>query len=972
MTSRGAAIFLSFILLFPALLTGQISQPGSPPSFSKHSIAREVPSEQMVQVDVRQLLTDDQLFDDMKDVPWRFGDNIAVDLHPENSGRWDLLPDGSRLWRLGISSAGAYTLNLTFDRYRLPAGAELYVYNADRSVVLGAFTDFNNQEDGYFATTLVPGDHVFIEYWEPARAAFPGELSIGTVTHAYRDPYKYAKDLGDSGWCNLNVACEEAQGWDSQINAVVLMVSGSNAFCTGTFVNNTSNDETPYLLSANHCYKDPSTVVVWFNWQSVTCENPSESPLYDAMSGAVDRAKNADSDVWLLEMNQSIPDSYRPFFAGWNRTMDTLLQGTFSGIHHPRGDIKKFSYALEGVAAADYLGEAGSGNTHWRIVWSGGTTTEAGSSGSALFDAERRLVGQLHGGYAACNNTEPDWYGRFGTSWDNGSDAATRLRDWLDPLGLNPMVWDGLRHNIVLDSSPPDLGQQTGSGTYDHGYELTINTTVPQGYIFQHWADNETVISSNTTHSFQVTADRHLTAVFQPEIYDIVVTASPGQAGTVSGGGSFEFDAQVTVQAKPQEGWAFKHWEESGTVVSSSNSYSFQVSGHRTLTAMFEPRIYDIMVSADPGQAGTVSGAGSYEYGTEVTVEAWPQEGWDFVHWEENGIVVSASSNFSFQVIDDRSLTALFQPEVYNVVVVADPDEAGTVSGGGVYEWGSEITLEAQAGEGWIFSHWSESGTEVWQQPAYNIVVTSARELVAHFVIQTFQITLEVEPAEGGTVSGAGTYEYNQTATLTAHPATGWQFRGWEEHGAIVSSGNPLEYEVKENRQLIARMEPDRMLTIGMQGEGTTDPVTGTHTFPWGSMVSLNAVPATGWLFSRWEVNGQTLDQTSIEVEMNEDVTAMVFFLDATSDGLVPFEQQVSVYPSPASEALNVRLTRADGLLNIVLLNLSGQQVRMLQQAVSTRSEYQVTLNLNGVPAGVYLLKIALDHQTVHKKIIIY
>lgn len=223
----------------------------------------------------------------------------------------------------------------------------------------------------------------------------------------------------------------------------MIIIDGNKA-CSGVLVNNTLFDATPYLLSANHCHGVASTVVVFFNWQSQTCENPASSPPYNTMSGAVTRARHATSDFWLLELNQPVPDSFLPFYAGWNRTLADSIGGYISGIHHPRADIKKFSYTMGGVQSSSYLGNPSSGASHWRIVWDGGTTTEPGSSGSAIFDAFGRVIGQLHGGYAACGNTLPDWYGRFGVSWNGAGTADTRLSDWLDPAERNSLSLGGL------------------------------------------------------------------------------------------------------------------------------------------------------------------------------------------------------------------------------------------------------------------------------------------------------------------------------------------------------------------------------------------------------------------------------------------------------------------------------------------------------------------------------------------------
>jgi hypothetical protein len=429
-------------------------------AFLHCSALQPVSYEIMPQINLNTLEMEDIVVDTIRDIPWRFGDNISVDIHPGNAGNWDRLTNGDQVWRVGIHSPGALSINLTFNRYRLPPGAELYIYSSDQSYLLGAFTDLNNQEDMYFATSVIPGESVIIEYYEPSGAAFPGELNLETVTHAYRSALDYAKRFGSSGACNINVACDVARGWQNERDAVVLMMVNSNSLCTGTLINNVLNDGRPLLLSANHCYRNPSTIVFWFNWQSDGCTNPAVAPAYTTMSGSVSRARSSVSDFWLLELNQAVPLSYNPYFAGWNRTMDTKITETVVSIHHPRGDIKKFSYAEDGAEATAYVLGSGSGTTHWRVTWSGGTTTEPASSGSSLFDSKGRIIGQLHGGYAACGNTQPDWYGRFGISWNAGQSSASRLKDWLDPFNTNVPYLYGYRP-AEKSVNPPEHFQAT-------------------------------------------------------------------------------------------------------------------------------------------------------------------------------------------------------------------------------------------------------------------------------------------------------------------------------------------------------------------------------------------------------------------------------------------------------------------------------------------------------------------------------
>ncbi|AXJ00983.1 Por secretion system C-terminal sorting domain-containing protein [Cyclonatronum proteinivorum] len=435
------AVVCSFLPLMAA--NAQVNEGGTPLSFKlEHKqTLQSVPEVSLVPHGLAQQRAEDAQLDFEPNTPFRFGYNIDTDLNPQNAGVWETMKDDYRVWRLAVKSAGARSLNLLFDDFEIPEGAQLFVYSKDRSTILGAFTARNNQDDRYFATTMIWADEVVIEYIEPVDAAFQGSMNLARVTHGYRD----LKDgsFGASGSCNLNVACEAAEGWEEQISSVARMVVNGNSWCTGQLINNTANDSTPYFLSANHCFTQPGQLVFMFNYESETCQNPATPPSHDAMSGAVSLVRHSPSDVWLLQLNQEVPEEYELFFSGWNRTMDETIDGYIFGVHHPRGDIKKFSYLFDGVTTSSYLGAPGSGSTHWRVgTWADGTTTEPGSSGSGLFDGEGRLIGQLHGGYAACGNELEDWYGKFGVSWTGGGTEATSLEPWLDPLGTGALVLD--------------------------------------------------------------------------------------------------------------------------------------------------------------------------------------------------------------------------------------------------------------------------------------------------------------------------------------------------------------------------------------------------------------------------------------------------------------------------------------------------------------------------------------------------
>ncbi len=168
-------------------VAAQVSQGGRPYSFTS-SIADSMATSTMGAVDVATLLAEDELEAALDTpVPPRFGYAIEVSLGLESAGTWTELPNGDRVWRLRIAAPGAYSINLLYDEFWLPAGGRFFIYNADHSMVLGAFTSANNKNHGKFSTGLVRGDISILEYYEPADVRGRGKIHISRVVHGYRN-----------------------------------------------------------------------------------------------------------------------------------------------------------------------------------------------------------------------------------------------------------------------------------------------------------------------------------------------------------------------------------------------------------------------------------------------------------------------------------------------------------------------------------------------------------------------------------------------------------------------------------------------------------------------------------------------------------------------------------------------------------------------------------------------------------------
>ncbi len=299
--------------------------------------------------------------------------------------------------------------------------------------------------------------------------------------------------------------------------------------------------------------------------------------------------------------------------------------------------------------------------------------------------------------------------------------------------------------------------------------------------------------------------------VGNPQTYTINVSANPSNAGNVSGGGTYNEGTYCSVMATPANGYEFVNWTEGGNVVSTSASYTFMVTGNRTLVANFQEQIvyYSIRVSASPFGAGTVTGGGAYPQGESCTVSATANEGFSFSNWTEAGNVVSANANYTFTVTSGRNLVANFVSgtQSYTISVSANPDNAGTVTGGGTYEEGTSCTVTATPNQRYLFVNWTENGVEVSTEQSYTFTVTVDRTLVANFGMPMIEITASVDPEEAASVSGAGTYNYGEEVTLILTRNEDWAFQNWTEDGIVVSNEMTYTFIATENRNLVANFE---------------------------------------------------------------------------------------------------------------------------------------------------------------------
>ena len=420
---------------------GLVAQPsvGGRPIGLKESRFQAGTSIKLPSVNNAELLEQDRQAAEMGEKALRFGLDFPIFISVNSTSNWQDLSNGRKIWSLEVNSQTATSLNFTFERFKIPAGTRMFVYNPDGTHILGAFTEQNMNRLYNFATLPVRGNTAIIEISVPAESIQEVDIVLNQIVHVYRDFYKDLKDFGSSGNCNNNVVCPEGDPWSNQIRSSVMLLAGNFRYCSGAAINNTANDGTPYILTADHC--DPGTTDIFmFNYQSPVCSPSQDGNTADVQQGCIIRARNGGSDFCLVELASEINPNFNAYLSGWSRQDTPPLNTT--GIHHPAGDVKKITFNTD----ATEIGQFG-GADCWHILdWEDGTT-EGGSSGSPLYNENKQIIGQLFGGTASCGNNIDDFYGRLITSW-NGNSASARLSDWLDPTGSDLASVDGIEASV--------------------------------------------------------------------------------------------------------------------------------------------------------------------------------------------------------------------------------------------------------------------------------------------------------------------------------------------------------------------------------------------------------------------------------------------------------------------------------------------------------------------------------------------
>ena len=404
--------------------------------------------------------------------------------------------------------------------------------------------------------------------------------------------------------------------------------------------------------------------------------------------------------------------------------------------------------------------------------------------------------------------------------------------------------------NITVSASPAEVGTVSGGGVYGFGEICTVIAAPIDGYSFVNWTQNGEVVSAENPLSFYVVNDMDLVANFSESLY-VTVSINPAEAGTVSGAGAYGYNSTCILTATPAEGYFFMNWTQDGEVVSTAATYSFTVESDTELVANFLegmligdggsatdmdlPSCDDygysisqqIYTADELGSAGFITSIAFHNDGAEKTrtcdfyMKATEKsmfatfDDWEVVNAGDK--VFSGSVTFATDVWTIITLTTPFYYDGTSNIVLVTDDNSDEFTIAPPHKECRVFDAVRQA----IVAHSDETNYDPCYLSCYGDVLSVKNQIIITKDMSSTEfvnITVSASPAQGGTVTGGGVYNFGDPCTVTATVNAGYYFTGWKENGELVTKNLEYTFLADRDRDLVATFDEGIMI-----GDGGTD-----------------------------------------------------------------------------------------------------------------------------------------------------
>ena len=513
-------------------------------------------------------------------------------------------------------------------------------------------------------------------------------------------------------------------------------------------------------------------------------------------------------------------------------------------------------------------------NDHFRFVqWSDGVKTATREitvtenvTLTAVFEAINFTVtvsceaeqgsviggGTFQEGSTVTLKATPNDHFRF-VQWSDGVKTATREITVVENVTLTA-VFEAINFTVTVTCNE-EQGSVTGGGNFQEGSTVTLTATPKEHFRFVQWSDGV----KTATREITVVENVTLTAAFEAINFTVTVNCNEEQ-GSVIGGGTFQEGSTVTLTATPKDHFRFVQWSD-GDI---NAERTIILTSDTTLTAEFEAINFTITVSCNAEQ-GSVTGGGTFQEGSTVTLTATPKDHFRFVQWSDG--VKTATRQIT--VVEDVTLTAVFEAINFTITVNCN-EEQGSVTGGGTFQEGSTVMLTATPKDHFRFVQWSDGVKTATRQVTVNSNIT----LTAEFEAINFTVTLSCN-AEQGSVTGGGTFQEGSTVTLTATPNDHFRFVQWSD-GDINAERTII---LTSDTTLTAEFEAINF-TVTVNCNEDQGSVTGSGTFQEGSTVTLTATAKDHFRFVQWsdgDINAERTIILTSDTTLTAEFEAIMF-----------------------------------------------------------------------------------------------
>ena len=419
---------------------------------------------------------------------------------------------------------------------------------------------------------------------------------------------------------------------------------------------------------------------------------------------------------------------------------------------------------------------------------------------------------------------------------------------------------------------------------------MTLSAVAATGSTFTGWSG-----ACTGTGACPVTMDaaKSVTANFTLNTYTLTVSKSGAGSGTVTStptgincgadcSEAYDYNTAVTLSAVAATGSTFSGWSGACT---GTGACAVTMDAAKSVTANFTLNTYTLTVSKSGAGSGTVTStptgincgadcSEAYDYNTAVTLSAVAATGSTFSGWSG---ACTGTGACSVTMDADKTVTANFTPITYNLTVAVSPAGGGTTNPAvGVHAYAAEtvVAVTATPATGYVFSSWSGACTGTG---ACSVTMDADKTVTANFTPITYNLTVAVSPAGGGTTNpavGVHAYAAGTVVAVTATPATGYVFSSWS--GACTGTG-ACSVTMDADKTVTANFTPimyNLTTAVSPAGGGTTDPAVGVHAYAAGTVVAVTATPATGYVFSSWSGACTGTGACSVTMDADKTVTA--------------------------------------------------------------------------------------------------